>query len=624
MAELSKLGRYELRRTLGKGAMGVVYEGYDPKLGRKVAIKTILQGPDVDPHTAQEYEKRFTREATAAARLNHPNIVQVYDFGVETDMAYLVMEFVHGTELAAFFDQNEQFDIEDATRLMTELLDALELAHNAGVIHRDIKPANIMVDNDGHAKLADFGVARVSDGQDTSQAGTMVGTPAYMSPEQIQGQKVDRRTDLFSAGVVLYQFLTGQKPFSGGGVYTLARKILHDDPPAPSLIVTSISPEYDQVIARALAKKPEDRYQTAGEFSEALNRALKGRSQGKSPERPKAGSVRPVETAAPPRADAPPRDEIAGTGFELEYWRSIKDSDDADQLQLYLRKYPNGVYAELAQRKVAKLLRAAGMAREQEEAARREGAEKARLETEEKARLEAAEQARREAERLRAAQAAATAEREARERARREAEARAQPVVRPAAPARPAPVAMVRVDPSISTLARPSAATIVEPAGKGSGAGPAVILIVVLAAAGAVYFATQPKSPVEASVPPAAPVVPKPDPAAAKAAAEAEAAKAAAEAAAEKAAAEKVAAEARAAAAEAAAAKAATEKAAAERRAVAAEAANRAAETANRAAAEKPAPSRLSAERSAAEKAAIDRALSGGAGSNPLDLMRRR
>ncbi|MBS0336708.1 MAG: serine/threonine protein kinase [Proteobacteria bacterium] len=638
------MGRYEIRRTLGRGAMGVVYEGYDPKLGRKVAIKTILQGAAADPQTAQEYAERFTREAKAAARLSHPNIVQVYDFGLEEDVAYLVMEFVHGTELEEFFDQNERFDIEDATRLMTELLEALELAHEAGVVHRDIKPANIMVDSEGHAKLADFGVARVSDGHDASQAGTMVGTPAYMSPEQIQGQKVDRRTDLFSAGVVLYQFLTGQKPFQGGGVYTLARKILHEDPPAPSLLVQSISPEYDRVIAKALAKKPEDRYQTAKEFSEALNAVLKGRA-------PKAQKQAPrpkTEATEPPRADTRPPGEVAGTGFELEFWRSIKDSDDTDQLQLYLKKYPNGVYAELAQRKVARLLRMKEQARAEEEA-KREAAEKAQREAAEQAQREAAEKARREAEdkarraaeekaRLEAqaaAQRAAAARppgaigdgarREAeeaamRQRAQAEAQARAQAQAQAKArpQAAPKPASALRVDPAVVKAARPSAATIAAPARKSSEALPGVIAILVLAAGGAAYFLLQPDAfvAVKAPAPPAAPAVNKPDPVAAKAAAEAAAAKAAADAAA---------AEQRA-AAEAAAAKAEAEKAAAEKAAADKAASDRRAarSAAERAASEKAASSsRLAAERSAVEKAAIERAISGGIAPNPFDRLRR-
>src|SRR3990172_5520181 len=179
------LGRYQLERVLGKGAMGVVYEALDPRLHRKVAIKTILKS-QLDEETAREYSMRFAREAQAVARLNHPNMVQVYDFGEEGDVAYIVMEFIRGKELKSFFDANEHFELKDSVRLMCELLSALDLAHEAGIVHRDIKPANVMLDSQGHVKLTDFGVARVTDVDRThverTQAGTMVGTPAYMSP----------------------------------------------------------------------------------------------------------------------------------------------------------------------------------------------------------------------------------------------------------------------------------------------------------------------------------------------------------------------------------------------------------------------------------------------------------
>src|SRR6266704_1583051 len=219
------LGRYVLERVLGKGAMGIVYEALDPKLHRKVAIKTILIS-QLDEETAKDFSMRFVREAHAVARLNHPNIVQVYDFGEEGDVAYLVMEFIRGDELKSTLTTGRQFDRKECVRIMCELLDALDFAHEAGVVHRDIKPANVMLDSQGRTKLTDFGVARVTDADRThaerTQAGTMVGTPAYMSPEQIQGQRIDRRTDIFSAGIILYQFLTGQKPFTGEGAWTVA------------------------------------------------------------------------------------------------------------------------------------------------------------------------------------------------------------------------------------------------------------------------------------------------------------------------------------------------------------------------------------------------------------------
>ena len=198
--------------------MGLVYDGLDPGLNRRVAIKTILTRK-LDAEAARMVAVRFEREVRAVARLNHRNIVQVYDFGTEGELAYIVMEHIQGKELKDSFDASEKFDLRTIFRIMLELLDALEFAHEAGIIHRDIKPANVMMDASGHPKLTDFGVARVNEPEgpqaEATRVGTIVGTPSYMSPEQIQGQTIDRRTDIFSAGVLFYEFLTGKKPFEG-------------------------------------------------------------------------------------------------------------------------------------------------------------------------------------------------------------------------------------------------------------------------------------------------------------------------------------------------------------------------------------------------------------------------
>src|SRR5947208_4443076 len=346
------LGRYQLERVLGKGAMGIVYEALDPKLHRKVAIKTILIS-QLDEETAKDFSMRFVREAHAVARLNHPNIVQVYDFGEEGDIAYLVMEFIRGDELKSSLTTGRQFDRKECVRIMCELLDALDFAHEAGVVHRDIKPANVMLDGQGRTKLTDFGVARVTDADRThaerTQAGTMVGTPAYMSPEQIQGQRIDRRTDIFSAGIILYQFLTGQKPFTGEGAWTVAKKIVQDDPPMPSSINVALSPEFDRVVAKALAKNPDQRFATAREFSQALKRAAEGKPAIPEVE---ATLVVPREPAV---SQATHPEALRSGEMELEFWRSIKDSNDPNDFELYVRQFPQGVYASLAARKAAKL-----------------------------------------------------------------------------------------------------------------------------------------------------------------------------------------------------------------------------------------------------------------------------
>ncbi|HSW04855.1 serine/threonine-protein kinase [Aquabacterium sp.] len=272
---LTQLGRYQLRSVLGHGAMGVVYEAQDPRLGRKVAIKTILKSHLVDDAVGHEYSARFVREAQAAARLNHPHIVTVFDFGEEDEVAYIVMEFIEGRELAQHFEDNQFFDRPTAVRLLCELLDALAYAHECGIVHRDVKPANVMIDRQGRVKLTDFGVARLADSNaDRTRPGTMVGTPSYMSPEQILGQAVGSRADLFAAGVILYQFLTHQRPFAGGGHWTVQRKIVNDEPLAPSFANKDVPPVFDAVVARALAKNPEHRYQSAKAFADDLRKAL--------------------------------------------------------------------------------------------------------------------------------------------------------------------------------------------------------------------------------------------------------------------------------------------------------------------------------------------------------------
>src|SRR5438128_3169738 len=445
--DLKTLGRYNIERTLGKGAMGVVYEGVDPRLGRRVAIKTILKS-HLDEDTAKDYSMRFVREAQAVARLNHPNIVQVYDFGEEGDIAYLVMEFIKGKELKTFFDANERFDLKEAVRIMAELCDALDFAHNAGIIHRDIKPANVMLDAQARTKLTDFGVARVQDSDKTSvertQAGTMVGTPAYMSPEQITGGNIDKRTDVFSAGIILYQFLCGEKPFTGSGAWTIAKKIIQEEPPLPSSLNNAITPLFDAVVNKALSKNPDTRYQSARDLAVALRRALEGKAEEDDSDKTVAGAmtgefaamVKPAPAVAKAPAQESSRTQSTGTQgganqeVELEFWRAIKDGNDPDDFELYAQQFPTGIYAALAKRKIAKLRgvpleESTAKAKEQEkkeaeEAARREAEAKSKLEAE-KARLEA-EMAKKEEEyKKREAEAQARAKQEA-EKARQEAE----------------------------------------------------------------------------------------------------------------------------------------------------------------------------------------------------------
>ena len=270
MADINVIGKYEIRREIGRGAMGVVYEAYDPSIKRVVALKTIrsdqLAGDDSAPVIA-----RFRREAQAAGRLNHPNIVSIYDFGEDGGVWYIAMECVHGRELKECFETNERFKIADIVRIMAQILNALDYSHRQGVIHRDIKPANIFLMADGSVKVADFGIAHI-ESSNLTQVGTVLGTPSYMSPEQIQGLPVDGRSDLFSAGVVFYQFLTGERPFAGSASTTM-QKVLKEDPLPPSTLNVQLPPAIDVVVRKALAKRADDRYQTAQEFADAIRAA---------------------------------------------------------------------------------------------------------------------------------------------------------------------------------------------------------------------------------------------------------------------------------------------------------------------------------------------------------------
>ena len=286
MPAMTKLGKYLIRRELGKGAMGIVYEGFDPVIERTVAIKTILPS-QLSSGEVVGVLARFKREAQAAGRLNHPGIVAVYDYGevvAEDDhtlvagangraadgepVAFIAMEFVRGRELKDYFDASECFALPEVARMMLEILDALDHAHGKGVTHRDIKPANLIVLEDGHVKIADFGIARIETSELTL-AGTVMGTPSYMSPEQFQGRTVDLRSDLFSCGVILYQFLTGEKPFVGN-MTTIMYKVLREEPIPPSALNIALPPEWDRVLKRALAKNPAERFQSAREFAQAI------------------------------------------------------------------------------------------------------------------------------------------------------------------------------------------------------------------------------------------------------------------------------------------------------------------------------------------------------------------
>ena len=273
----SHINRYEIIEVIGQGGMGVVYKARDPNIGRQVALKVIKPALASDSEMAEMMRERFRREAQAAGMLGHPNIITVYDAGEHDGQPFIAMEYVEGRPLDSILDESPLSMPGQAASLILPLANALDFAHNKGIIHRDIKPANIIVADDDTAKLMDFGIARTA-GSNLTQTGSLLGSPNYMSPEQITGQDVDGRTDVFSMGVVLYQMLTGERPFLGENANSITFKVVRVDPVAPSHVNPSIDPKWDSIIAKALAKRPDDRYASALALAGDLELMSSGRS----------------------------------------------------------------------------------------------------------------------------------------------------------------------------------------------------------------------------------------------------------------------------------------------------------------------------------------------------------
>jgi len=265
----TKIGRYKILGELGRGAMGIVYKAEDPNLDRTVALKTIILEAD----DAAEYRKRFMMEAKAAGKLNHPNVVTTFDCGDHDGMAYLAMELVDGTDLRTRLTK-EGVGALEAVEIVRQVAEGLAYAHERGVVHRDIKPANIMLDGQGRAKIMDFGLARMRLADHKTTTGMVLGTPRYMSPEQIAGQPVDARSDIFSLGIVLYEALTGTRLFSGEGIEQVQHSIANVDPVPPTRVVPNLPAMLDFVVARALKKDPAVRYQDARELAADLTTCL--------------------------------------------------------------------------------------------------------------------------------------------------------------------------------------------------------------------------------------------------------------------------------------------------------------------------------------------------------------
>jgi predicted Ser/Thr protein kinase len=265
---LTKAGRYQLVSEIGRGSMGVVYKGFDPVIGRTVAIKTMLP-EGLNTAEFEEFKARFQREAQAAGILTHPNIVTVYDFGDDNGVLYLAMEYLVGRSLQDLVEAQNILPVETIIPMYEQVCSALDHAHSHKIIHRDVKPANIMVLESGLVKVTDFGIAKVMS-MGMTQAGQILGTPNYMSPEQVRGRQIDGRSDIFSLGVILYELVTGEKPFGGQNITTVIYRIINEDPVPPRELDSSIHPGLSYIVQKALAKRPEDRYQTCRELAEDL------------------------------------------------------------------------------------------------------------------------------------------------------------------------------------------------------------------------------------------------------------------------------------------------------------------------------------------------------------------
>ena len=262
------IGRYRVDQVLGRGAMGVIFRAHDPAIGRDVAIK-LVRADLLDGEERESYLARFRHEAQAAGRCVHPNIVTIYDFAVHEGNPFIAMEFVDGANLADAIEGGSRFQPNEATSIVLQLLEALACAHRLGVVHRDIKPANILLQRNGQVRVMDFGISRL-ESSSLTQNGTIIGTPSYMSPEQCRGDEVDQRSDLFSAGIVLHELLSGEKPFPGKSFTEVLSRVLHSDAPDLTDLLGPGGIGLAAIVRRALRKEPAERFATASEMAEAI------------------------------------------------------------------------------------------------------------------------------------------------------------------------------------------------------------------------------------------------------------------------------------------------------------------------------------------------------------------
>jgi tRNA A-37 threonylcarbamoyl transferase component Bud32 len=319
---MEQIGRYRIIGELGRGAMGVVYHATDPAIGRSVAIKTIRILDINDTERRDKLRERLFREARSAGVLSHPNIVTIYDMDETDGLAYIAMAYVNGPTLERILESDAPLSGANMLRILRQTALGLDYAHGRGIIHRDIKPANIMTDEDGAVKITDFGIAKITAVTSMTQTRTVVGTPNYMSPEQVQGLAVDGRSDQFSLAVIAYEILTGERPFQGEHLSTIVYRIVAEQPPEAHQINGTLTPQIHEVLSRGLAKKPEDRYPTCSTFVGALemacaeSRGWKTVSAGGAAALPTVAIEPPAETATIPAAVAAPERFSASDTFE--------------------------------------------------------------------------------------------------------------------------------------------------------------------------------------------------------------------------------------------------------------------------------------------------------------------
>ena len=320
---ISQLGRYEIVSELGQGAMGVVYKARDPLIDREVAIKTINLSLALDER--EEYEARFYQEAKAAGRLSHPNIVTIYDVGRSGDIAYIAMEFLQGRELRDVLNETKMLPVAQVLDIAIQIAAGLSYAHEHEIVHRDVKPSNVMVGRDNHVKITDFGIARMASSAVRTQTGMVLGSPKYMSPEQVLGKLTDQRSDIFSLGVMLYEMLTGQVPFLGENVNAIMYQTLNAIPAPPSNANADVPEMLNFIVAKMLAKDLEARYQNARELADDLKACRESLPRDK----PAAAAVK--------RATITPAATVTGVGEDSRPVVAIGLSNSFDSAEATMR-----------------------------------------------------------------------------------------------------------------------------------------------------------------------------------------------------------------------------------------------------------------------------------------------